>query len=251
MPFGHNALLIHETLAHGRRQVTDWHAHCSGQLYWLKRGMLAVETKSEQWALTSGAVGWLPPGCQHKGTAFGLMEGSILYLGSTLCHGLPDAPSLGIIDDFLSALLSRLTRFGGVPLNQKQRRLLGVLADELHNAPPAPVRLILPDDRRALAAACWIMDYPDEDFTQDIFARRAGLSVRTLRRLFLKETGLGFSQWRQQARLLRSLEFLSQGYSVSNMAAACGYSNTSSYIALFRQRFGVTPGAYFDVKNSS
>ena len=74
------------------------------------------------------------------------------------------------------------------------------------------------------------------------WAAWAGLSPRTLSRRFLQETGISFALWRQQARVLRSLEGLSRGEAVSEVADACGYDNVSAYIAAFRRRFGVTPG---------
>ena len=74
------------------------------------------------------------------------------------------------------------------------------------------------------------------------WAAWAGLSPRTLSRRFLQETGISFALWRQQAQVLRSLEGLSRGEAVSEVAGACGYDNVSAYIAAFRRRFGVTPG---------
>ncbi|VEI64864.1 HTH-type transcriptional repressor of iron proteins A [Serratia fonticola] len=72
-----------------------------------------------------------------------------------------------------------------------------------------------------------------------------GLKPRTLSRRFMQETGMSFSRWRQQARVIRSLEALSAGMPVANVANECGYDNVSAYIAAFRQRFGITPGLYF------
>lgn len=238
-------IVQNEPLEHSRRHVTDWHAHPSGQLYWLSNGMITVETDHQQWAITAGAVGWLPPHCRHKGTAFGEIKGRSLQLSEAFSQRLPAKAQLCMADPFLSSLLDRISQFAPGELTPPQRRLMAVLADELRAAPPLPIRLTMPVDRRALGVASLLIAAPDTPLGQQALAARFGMSVRTLSRLFSEETGLPFSRWRQQARILRSLEFLARGDTVSDVACACGYATVSAYIAAFRTRFGVTPGGYF------
>jgi len=69
-------------------------------------------------------------------------------------------------------------------------------------------------------------------------------SARTLARLFVKETGLTFGAWRQQARLLKALEWLAEGRPVTAIAFDLGYESPSAFIAMFRRTFGVPPGRY-------
>lgn len=239
-------IVKNEPLEHIRRHVTDWHAHSSGQLYWLSSGMITVETEHEQWAITAGAVGWLPPNCHHKGTAFGDMKGRSLQISEIFSQRLPAKAQLRMADSFLSSLLGRISQFDAGELKASQRRLMEVLVDELKEAPAPPVQLMMPVDRRALGVASLLISTPDTPLSQQELAVRFGMSARTLSRLFSQETGIPFSRWRQQARILRSLEFLARGNTVSEVACACGYENISAYIAAFRARFGVTPGNYFD-----
>jgi len=70
------------------------------------------------------------------------------------------------------------------------------------------------------------------------------VSTRTLERLFLRHTGVSMRQWRQRARLLAALPLLERGDTVTDVALACGYESTSSFIASFRQFFGCTPGRF-------
>jgi AraC-like DNA-binding protein len=60
-----------------------------------------------------------------------------------------------------------------------------------------------------------------------------------------KETGMTFRIWRQQIRLLMSLERLAKGEPVTNVAMDVGYSTPSAFITAFRQAFGTTPKIYF------
>ena len=78
------------------------------------------------------------------------------------------------------------------------------------------------------------------------WGRVVGASERTLSRRFTEETGLTFTEWRTQARLIAALPRLAHGAAVANVALEVGYANPSAFIAAFRRVFGVTPRAYFD-----
>ena len=43
------------------------------------------------------------------------------------------------------------------------------------------------------------------------------VSVRTITRRFILETGLTFTEWRQQANLLRALEMLAEGLPITTI----------------------------------
>ncbi|MDR0279304.1 MAG: helix-turn-helix transcriptional regulator [Paucimonas sp.] len=73
-------------------------------------------------------------------------------------------------------------------------------------------------------------------------AARAGVSEKTLSRLFLKETGMTFRTWRQRMRLVSALPALERGERVTDVALACGYDSLSAFIAAFRTLFGLSPG---------
>jgi AraC-like DNA-binding protein len=53
-------------------------------------------------------------------------------------------------------------------------------------------------------------------------------------------------RWRQQIRLLRALERLAGGESVTAVTMDLGYGSVSAFVKLFRESFGVTPGRYFE-----
>jgi AraC-like DNA-binding protein len=73
-------------------------------------------------------------------------------------------------------------------------------------------------------------------------ADAAGASARTLARLFRRETGMSFDQWRRQLRLAEAAARLAQGESPARAAAAVGYASGPAFGAAFRAAFGTTPG---------
>jgi AraC-like DNA-binding protein len=130
----------------------------------------------------------------------------------------------------------------GIPL---QRHLLEVLFDELTILPLTPLDLPMPRDARGIRAAAVIRAEPTARHNLADVARAAAASSRTMERLFRRETGLPFGVWRQRARLLRSLQLLAEGRSVSEVAGAVGYESVSAFVAAFRRALGTTPGRYF------
>lgn len=145
-----------------------------------------------------------------------------------------------LVEALLQAFGARAER-----LSPEQARLTTVLLDEIRAAPREPLHLPMPTDRRAQKIAKGLLADPGDARTLEDWAAFAALSPRTARRLFIAETGMSFAEWRQQARLVHSLEKLAQGDTVGNVADALGYATASNFIAMFRRAFGETPARYF------
>ena len=77
------------------------------------------------------------------------------------------------------------------------------------------------------------------------WAARIGVGERTLQRLFAQGTGMRFSQWREQARLLAALTAIARGEKVIGVALDCGYASHSAFTAMLRRHFGVPPSAFY------
>ena len=76
------------------------------------------------------------------------------------------------------------------------------------------------------------------------WSKFAGVSTRTLARLFQAETGMSFRAWRQQLRLQRALEMLADGQAVTSVALDLVYDSPSAFIAMFRRTLGASPTRY-------
>ncbi|NQD57215.1 helix-turn-helix transcriptional regulator [Pseudomonas sp. CM25] len=123
-----------------------------------------------------------------------------------------------------------------------EARLVAVLLDQLRSLPEVGFSLPLPRHPGLLALCNGLIAAPDQPQTLQQWARQLGCSEKTLMRLFQRETGLSFRNWRQRMRLLSSLALLEAGENVTEAALGCGYDSTSAYIAAFKQLFGATPG---------
>ena len=223
----------------------DWHSHLRGQLFCVETGLIQVHTAHGSWLLPPHRAGWIPPGVRHRVNISGALKGWSLSILPAACARLPEQPCVVAVDDLMVALVRRATGWetADVP-SEAQERVIAVLLDELQRVRREPLHLPLPRDRRLLRVATALLEQPDDGRTLQEWAAWAGLSPRTLSRLFKGETAISFAQWRQQVRLSQAVVRLSRGESVAHIADALGYATPSNFIAMFRRCFGVSPARY-------
>ncbi|WP_330229646.1 helix-turn-helix transcriptional regulator [Nocardia sp. NBC_00508] len=128
---------------------------------------------------------------------------------------------------------------------ERRGRAEAVVFDLLEPVEVIPVGAHPPGDPRARQVADALAADPADPRTLAEFAAAVAVSPRTLARLFVSETGLGFGQWRTQIRLAASLPLLAAGLPVARIAGRVGYATPSAYVAAFRRVVGVSPGRYF------
>jgi AraC-like DNA-binding protein len=225
---------------------TEWHSHARGQLFYLERGLISVRTEYGSMTLPPLRVGWMPPGEMHTVRIADATRGWGVHVAPSAAIGLPEKTCVLGVSELMRALVLRASTWTlQDSLSPEQERVLSVLMDEIRHAPVEPLHLNMPSDRRVLRIAHAVLDRPDDARSIDAWADWAGLSTRTVSRLFRNETGCSFAQWRQQARLARAMEWLAGGRTVSSVADALGYASISAFVAMFRRSFGESPGRYF------
>lgn len=144
-------------------------------------------------------------------------------------------------------LLRELIRaFSDVPvdyaLDGADGRLAEVLVDRLRLAPQLDLILPQPRDPRLRALCRKAQARPHATISLGDASLKAGVSEKTLSRLFLRETGMTFRTWRQRMRLVSALPALERGERVTDVALGCGYESLSAFIAAFGKLFGLSPG---------
>lgn len=226
---------------------SEWHRHVRGQFFYLEKGLISVRTHDGAWTLPPHRVGWLPPGVMHTVRISEASRGWGVYVSPEAACGLPETTCILNSNDLMRSLVHRAATWSGEDqLSEEQERVLAVLMDEMRHAPHEPLHLNMPTDRRLQRIAHAVLERPDDVRTLDAWADWAGVSPRTVTRLFRAQTGSSFTQWRQQARLTRALERLANGEAVTTVADALGYASVSAFVAMFRRSFGQSPGRYFD-----
>lgn len=100
-------------------------------------------------------------------------------------------------------------------------------------------------DLRVKSALEYMRENLDSDITMDIIAKKSGLSIRNLNRVFTNETGLQPKQWLISYRIEKAKELLKlPKSSVTEVAFAVGYNSLGQFIAAFRAKTGQLPSEY-------
>lgn len=225
-----------------------WHRHQRAQLIHASQGVIHVHTEQGHWVVPPHRALWMPPAVRHSvGSSWGYRL-QTLYLDSRL-RAWPRRPTVIEVPPLLQALLATAAGYGSdYAARGPQARLVQVLLDQLPNAlarwEEPRMHLPEPTDARLRRMTAVLHADPADARDLDTLSSLAGLSLRSATRGFLRETGMTPGDWRTQRRLLAAVELLAKGRSVTQVALDVGYTDTSSFIAVFRRAFGVTPARW-------
>ncbi|MCW5574592.1 MAG: helix-turn-helix transcriptional regulator [Burkholderiales bacterium] len=222
------------------------HVHARAQLVFAEEGVMRVSTVDGSWVVPSQRAVWVPPETPHTiliGSRPLLMRS--LYIKQSVKSLGPRCCTVNV-SELLRALILQFSRIPEVfDERGPDGRLAQVLLDQISSSQVTPLHLPMGRDARARKIMDFLAKHPEDTRTIEEWSSEVGGSPKTLTRLFLKETRMGFREWRQRARLLRALEYLAGGRSVHAVANDVGYESPSAFITMFTKTLGMTPAEYF------
>jgi AraC-like DNA-binding protein len=219
------------------------HTHAWAQLAYSARGVLRVATLDSTWMVPPSRAIWVPPNVTHEVVIVEDAYLRTLYLDESVVPPGLDACRVVEVSPLLREVIAALDDRG---VSRHRERLLGTLAlDEITRSQPLPLSVPMPDDKRLRALCDAVLADPAHADSLEHWAAEAGASTRTIARLFRRELGVSFSQWRQQAVLARAIPLLSAGRPLAQVARDLGYQSQSAFSAMFRRAFGESPRAFF------
>ncbi len=227
------------------RLETDFHRHRKGELVLMLRGVLTCEVEGALWVVPPQSALWIPGGVLHKAKAAGTIECYIVFIEPDVASNLPQACCAVATTPLLRELLIRSASLPTLYTNGgMESHLVTLLLDELAVAPTGNLHLPMPTDTRLRKIVDMIMNDPADRGTVQTWARRVGLSERTLARVLTQQTGMSFGRWRQQLHLMLAVKWLSTGASVQQVSGYLGYESAGSFVSMFRKALGASPGRY-------
>ncbi|MFI8192284.1 AraC family transcriptional regulator [Streptomyces sp. NPDC085946] len=218
----------------------DAHRHDEHQIVYAGAGVVEVVTDAGTWFAPGTRALWVPAGTVHAHRAHGRLDLHLVGLPGANPLAL-DAPAVLAVGPLLRELILAVTRDPG-DTSPERGRLLAVLRDQLRLCPQQPLRLPAPADPRLAAVCSLLLADPADTRTLAALGAATGAGERTLSRLFRREFGMTFPQWRTQARLYHAVRMLADGLPVTTVAHRCGWSTASAFIEVHRRAFGTTPG---------
>ena len=235
--------LVYE-FAHGH--VIPEHFHLEDQLVYASLGVMTVRTSQGTWVVPAQRAVWIPACTPHSIVMSGPVSMRTLYLRARMVRRLPRNCCVVNVSTLLQELILHACKYP--KMNRKTKihaHLIDLLIDQLNTVEAIPLQLPNPSDARAVRVAEILQGNLGRPRPLEATCKQAGASKRTIERLFQEETRLSLGKWRQQLRLMRSLQLLAAGEKISYAALEAGYSTPSAYIAMFRKTLGTTPRRYF------
>jgi len=223
------------------------HSHSWYQLMYASSGLMNVEFADQLMVVPPQKAIWLPPDCVHNTIAPAGAQFCSLYFRPDKVVGLGDESKVLNVSPLIRELILAVVFRCGTnqEWQDKDDRLLMVLLDQLVDQSDNELSLLVPKDSRVAQLVGCLQSDPSNGLTLLEWADKLGMSSRTLSRIFLAETGIGFKEWRQKVRLLHSLSLLEQGFSVTQVALDVGYHSSSAFTHAFHQLFHMAPKRYF------
>lgn len=219
------------------------HQHQRGQLLFTRRGCMRITLAQQLCLLPPSRAAWIPSGVAHRAVMQRSVDYRSIYLAPALCVDLPQQVCVIEVSPLLRAVLEpiALADFATDWQQGKFVHLLGLCLSEIREAAQQPMLLPLPRDKRLAPLLATPERLPPE---LQVLEQQIGASGRTIGRIFQRETGMSYQQWRQQWRLMRAMELLATGRSLGYTAFELGFASDSAFIAFFKDMTGVTPGTW-------
>ncbi|WP_211204110.1 AraC family transcriptional regulator [Deferribacteres bacterium DY0037] len=220
------------------------HAHPRGQVIYAGSGIMRVVCGSDMWVVPSSQAVWVPPYAEHEVFFPGKVILRNLFIDPSVTENLPETCTVFEVSPLLRELSEKAAVAESYSPDSSYYRLMLVIIDELADMKETDVRLPLAGDQRLLHVLNELLKNPGDSRGLDHWAVGAGASSRTLSRLFKKETGFTFYEWRKRLRLQEAIKRLEAGDDVTSIAFDLGYQSLSAFIKMFRESLGLPPAKF-------
>lgn len=242
----HDETIGWSTLAKSYRRgdVDPPHYHAEGQLLFATQGVMLVETEEKRWVIPPQRALWLPPLQEHSYSLLSHTELRTLYFSRSLieaCSSFTKSNDVHIITatPLVKELIAGL--FSCEYQAASLRTMALLLMEILSEAEQLAAELPMPRDERLSRAATELVVNHRWEASMSDLADIATMSERTFSRMFIRDTGFSFRNWKQRARIYVSLDLLSVGTPIKQVAYQLGFSCPAAFTATFRSVLGATP----------
>lgn len=232
-----------ENYPHGH--IEDWHRHDRIQLIHTLTGVIRVQTHEGIWITPPGRGVWIPAQKPHALLSSGEVKARGVFIESSTQNDLPDQCRVVAIPALLRELISSAMHIQShIQPASRNERLLQLILDEVRLLPALAFNLPDPQSPKLQQLCQRIKENLALEWSLEESAQQLHISTKTLARHFQKETGLHFSHWVRQAKLMQAMIDLAMYKPVLNVALDLGYESPSAFSAMFKRETGMTPSDY-------
>lgn len=221
------------------------HQHHRNQFLVATTGVIAVSTPEGAWVAPPERAVWIPAGMPHSVRMVGAVQTRSVLVVEGICPNRDGSCQVVGVSPLLRQLLIAAAELP-VEYDESGRAgmVMNLLLAEIDMAPligvsvPFPSHPLLAQQCQAFLAA------PQATATINQWADTLAMTRRNFTRIFRRETGMSFAEWRQQACLSVALTKLASGESVTTVALDLGYDGPGNFSTMFKRVLGVSPSHY-------
>lgn len=222
------------------------HRHRRSQFLYAATGVMAVSTPNGSWVAPPERAVWIPAGTPHSVRMVGAVQTRSVLVEPGECSGRRDECQVVAVSPLVRQLLGAAAE---VPpeydVSGRDGLVMRLLLEEIERAPSIPLAVPFPT-HTVLARRCHaFLARPDAGATIDEWADEMAMNRRSFTRLFRRETGMSFAEWRQQACLSVALPRLAAGEPITSIAYDLGYDGPGNFSTMFKRMLGMAPSRYF------
>jgi AraC-like DNA-binding protein len=223
------------------------HQHSTGQMVFATQGVMLIETAYGRWTVPPQRALWIPP---HEPHAIEMLTDTHMrtvyfhpdfiascntFVQRNIVHAVVASP---MIKELVLGLFE-------TERSDDMRTLMAkLLMHALVETACLPTYLPMPAEERIKNTLSILIAKNDWLQSLDEVSARAHMSSRTFTRRFAAEVGMSFRDWRQRARLVKSLDLLALNQSTKSIAHTMGFASSAAYCAAFRDLLGCTPSEF-------
>lgn len=223
----------------------DWHTHRRGQLLYAAKGVVAVRTPHGAWIAPPERAVWTPGGVPHTVRMVGEVSTRSVLIEEGVWRSAGERSLVIGVSPLLRSLLVAASE---VPpeydVEGRDGLVMRLLIAELERAPVIPLAVPFPTSPQLAAKCLAFVEHPNPHDSIDAWSAELGMGRRAFTRAFRRETGMSFSEWRQQACLLVALPRLAAGDPVTSVALDLGYDSPAAFATMFKRLLGISPSRY-------
>jgi AraC-like DNA-binding protein len=218
------------------------HKHQWNQLVYCISGSWRLAVQNHWFVIGPEQAVWIPVGTVHEVASTYGATSHTLYIDQAIGIGMPTGYAVVSVTPLLRQLILEAAAIGQRDDEPAyKRRVLRLILDQLPRLPRVAMSLPWPRSKmlRRLCEAVYLSPADDIDLSE--WGSKLGASRRTLSRRFQDELGLTFRDWKARLRLVKSMELLGAGRSVTATAFELGYNSASAFSYMFTKAMGYTP----------
>lgn len=226
---------------YGHGDVVGSHCHAEGQLIHATCGVMMVGTALGDWVIPTGHALWVPAGVAHEIRMTGSVRMRTLLIAAGSQWELPEQCHVIEVGSLLRELIVAASMNGECQESERARHLVALLGIELRAARQVDAHIPLPADPRLRRFCARLVDAPGVELTLEQCGVQLHMSARSVARLFQRELGMSFGEWRTRTRMILSQQCLTRGAAILQVALEHGYQSPSAFAATFKRTLGYTP----------